>query len=124
MRRSSARLEAGPLRRGSQIHWGCDRSCVRGDFGWARALVCSFTTERTEPGKAPVAMTSLSFAAIVLNYNYAAFVADAVESVLKQSRPFDEVIVVNDGSTDNSLEVLEAYADRARVLDIPNGGQF
>lgn len=70
------------------------------------------------PGRPP------SIAAVIVNYNYADYLPDAVESVLRQGRPFDEVVVVNDGSTDDSLAVLERYHDVVKVLDIPNAGQL
>lgn len=47
---------------------------------------------------------------VITNYNYGAYVNEAIESALKQSRLPDEIIVVDDGSTDNSLEVIERYA--------------
>ncbi|GAA4674707.1 glycosyltransferase family 2 protein [Frondihabitans cladoniiphilus] len=59
---------------------------------------------------------------MVVNYNYERFLADAVRSVLDQTVPFDEIIVVDDGSTDDSLRVLEAFGDRIRVIAKANGG--
>lgn len=43
---------------------------------------------------------------LVLNYNYSHYVCDAIRSALDQTHEPDEVIVVDDGSTDNSSEVL------------------
>src|SRR4051812_15337721 len=63
-----------------------------------------------------------SIAAVVVNYNYEKYVAAAVQSVLNQTMPFDEVIVVDDGSTDGSLQVLRPFADRVRVIAKQNGG--
>lgn len=65
-----------------------------------------------------------SIAAVIVNYNYGRFLGDAVESVLAQTDPFDEIIVVDDGSTDDSLNVLAAFEGRVDVLAKPNGGQL
>ncbi|MBX5445312.1 glycosyltransferase family 2 protein [Sphaerobacter sp.] len=60
---------------------------------------------------------------IVNNYNYASFLGEAIESALGQTYPSVEVIVVDDGSTDDSRRVIERYGDRiVRVLKA-NGGQ-
>lgn len=59
----------------------------------------------------------------IVNHNYAAYLADAIESVLDQDYDDLEVIVVDDGSTDDSVDVANRYADRARVVVKPNGGQ-
>lgn len=59
----------------------------------------------------------------VVNYNYAAYLADAIESALDQDYADLEVVVVDDGSTDDSLTVAERYADRTRLVVKPNGGQ-
>lgn len=60
---------------------------------------------------------------IVNNHNYARFVGHALDSALDQTYPRIEIIVVDDGSTDGSREVLEAYSDRCRIIHRENGGQ-
>lgn len=59
----------------------------------------------------------------VLNYNYARFLADAIDSALAQDYEHVEVVVVDDGSTDESPEVVARYGDRVRGLRKENGGQ-
>jgi GT2 family glycosyltransferase len=60
---------------------------------------------------------------IIPSYNHAAYIGLAVESVFSQSYTDFELIVVEDGSTDNSLEVLSGFSDpRLRVLTQPNQG--
>lgn len=61
---------------------------------------------------------------VILNYNYGRFLADAVSSALAQTRPFARVIVVNDGSTDDSLTRIAPFAGRILLVDKPNGGQL
>jgi glycosyltransferase involved in cell wall biosynthesis len=60
------------------------------------------------------------------NYNYAAYLGQAIESVLTQTYAKFEMIVCDDGSTDNSCEVVEQYAQRdprVRLIRKENGGQ-
>ena len=59
---------------------------------------------------------------IVPTYNCAAFVAEALDSALAQDHPAVEVVVVNDGSTDDTMAVLARYGDRIRVIDQKNAG--
>jgi glycosyltransferase involved in cell wall biosynthesis len=63
---------------------------------------------------------------VITCFNYGQFVGAAIESALAQTHPRTEVIVVNDGSTDHSSQVIrsyrERYGDRLRVVDQPNGG--
>ena len=60
---------------------------------------------------------------IICNYNYGEFLSQAIESVLGQSYPNFELIVVDDGSTDNSRAVIEAYQDVIIPIFQANGGQ-
>jgi len=55
-------------------------------------------------------------------YNAAKYLADAIGSVLQQTHPADEVIVVDDGSTDQTPEIAAAFADRVRYIRQPNSG--
>lgn len=59
---------------------------------------------------------------IIPVYNGELYVAEAIDSVLNQSLRAWEIIVVDDGSTDSSAEILDSYGDRIIVLKQPNGG--
>jgi glycosyltransferase involved in cell wall biosynthesis len=61
--------------------------------------------------------------AAITTYNRAAFLPGALESVFAQTRAPDEVLVVDDGSTDDTGAVLAVYADRIRVVRQANGGR-
>lgn len=58
-------------------------------------------------------------------YNAEKYLRQAMDSVISQSLSSIEIICVNDGSKDNSLQILKEYAskdDRIIILDRPNGG--
>jgi glycosyltransferase involved in cell wall biosynthesis len=59
---------------------------------------------------------------VIPNYNYARFVGAAIESALAQDHPETEVIVVDDGSTDDSRAVIASFGDQIRALHQANGG--
>ena len=60
---------------------------------------------------------------IIPVYNTRNYVAEALQSVLDQSLADIEVIAVDDGSTDGSLEVLQSFGNRITVLSQKNSGQ-
>jgi glycosyltransferase involved in cell wall biosynthesis len=51
----------------------------------------------------------IKLSAIVPNYNSAEFLPRAMQSLLNQSEPFDEIIVVDDGSTDQSIAIIQDF---------------
>lgn len=67
-------------------------------------------------------MNSLRVSVVIPSYNRAALVGETIENMLRQTLPPHEVIVVDDGSTDNSVEVIKAFGDRVRLIQQPNRG--
>ncbi|MBF2016857.1 MAG: glycosyltransferase [Rivularia sp. T60_A2020_040] len=60
---------------------------------------------------------------IIDNYNYGRFIKKAIDSVLNQTYRNFELIVVDDGSTDNSREIIESYQDKLIAIFQKNAGQ-
>ncbi|PCI57306.1 MAG: hypothetical protein COB36_03320 [Alphaproteobacteria bacterium] len=60
---------------------------------------------------------------ILNNYNYDAYLSQAIDSALGQTYNSVEVIVVDDGSTDNSKNIIMGYGDKIRAFFKDNGGQ-
>lgn len=59
---------------------------------------------------------------IIPNYNYGRFLSQAIESVLNQTYSRIELIVVDDGSTDNSVNIAKKYGSSLRLLQQQNAG--
>ncbi|HEY9405251.1 MAG TPA: glycosyltransferase [Pyrinomonadaceae bacterium] len=55
-------------------------------------------------------------------YNGRATIAGTIEHLFRQSLAPHEIIVVDDGSTDDTVEVLQRFGDRLKILRQPNGG--
>jgi len=60
------------------------------------------------------------------NYNYSKFIVECVASVINQTYKNIELIIIDDGSTDNSLELIKANFDESfiKVISKKNGGQL
>lgn len=58
----------------------------------------------------------------VTNYNYGRFLSGCIDSILEQTVPAHEIVVVDDGSTDDSLAVLAGYGDKVTVVATENRG--
>jgi glycosyltransferase involved in cell wall biosynthesis len=59
---------------------------------------------------------------VVAAYQAELWIAEALDAILAQTHPPDEIIVVDDGSTDGTARELERFADRIRVVRRANGG--
>ncbi|WP_068084560.1 glycosyltransferase family 2 protein [Novosphingobium rosa] len=67
--------------------------------------------------------TAPHFSVIIANFNYGRFVGRAIESALDLDWPHIEVIVVDDGSSDESRPVIEGFGTRIKAIFQPNSGQ-
>ena len=63
-----------------------------------------------------------SISVIISSYQHGKTIARTIDAVLAQSRPADEILVVDDGSTDETRELVEGYGDRLSYLYQPNAG--
>jgi glycosyltransferase involved in cell wall biosynthesis len=76
----------------------------------------SATASSAQAARPPVSI-------VVNNYNYGRYLRAAIDSALAQTYPDVEVIVVDDGSTDDSREIIESYGTRIVPVIKANGGQ-
>jgi glycosyltransferase involved in cell wall biosynthesis len=60
--------------------------------------------------------------AVVAAYNSERWIAETLEAILGQTRPPDQVVVVDDGSTDGTADVLATFARDIEIVRRPNGG--
>lgn len=65
---------------------------------------------------------AVAVSCIIPAYNSARFIDEAIESVLTQTVPVAEIIVVDDGSTDGTVQALARYGERVRVVRQSNAG--
>lgn len=68
-------------------------------------------------------MSRPTVSCIIAVYNGRQYLAEAIESILAQSRPVDEIIVVDDGSTDDSADIAAGFGPPVRCLRQRNAGQ-
>jgi len=65
---------------------------------------------------------NLMFSVVIPAYNCARYLAQALESVFSQTEPAGEIIIVDDGSTDNTKEVAASFAGRIKYIYQENAG--
>ena len=67
-------------------------------------------------------MPNLMFSIVIINYNYGRFLGEAISSALAINGVEREIIVVDDGSTDNSADVIAGFGDNVIPVFKTNGG--
>lgn len=68
------------------------------------------------------ASSTPAISCIIPVHNGQTYIAETIESVLQQTVPTDDVIVVNDGSTDNTVAICQSFGKRIRILTQANAG--
>jgi glycosyltransferase involved in cell wall biosynthesis len=74
-------------------------------------------------GNASPGGSSPSISVVIPCYNAAPFLRPAIESILGQTRPATEVIVIDDGSTDDSARIASSFGPAVRVIRQENQGE-
>ncbi len=59
---------------------------------------------------------------VIPSYNRADLIGETIDSALAQEEAFHEIIVVDDGSTDGTAQILAGYGNRIKTIFLPNGG--
>ncbi|MGH7999246.1 MAG: glycosyltransferase family 2 protein [Brasilonema sp.] len=82
-------------------------------------------TEKQQPIELPKLPENPLVSILIANYNYAKYIGETLDSVLSQTYPHFEAIICDDGSKDNSCEIVESYAkkdSRIKLVRQQNGG--
>ncbi|BAN36772.1 glycosyl transferase [Sulfuricella denitrificans skB26] len=67
-------------------------------------------------------MTHTLISVVIPVYNGSRYLRACIDSALSQTYPHVEIVVVNDGSKDNSMEILKSYGGRILIIDQTNSG--
>ena len=57
-------------------------------------------------------------AALLLNYNHSEYVEKSLTSIINQSVPFDEILIIDDCSIDNSVDIIEKIIAKKKNISI------
>src|SRR5215470_14781246 len=88
----------------------------RSEVSKARVSNLPYDNKRRTPQTDRSGVSPTGVTAILPNYNHSNFIVQAIASFLNQSSPPDEIIVIDDASTDNSVAVIEALAREVPTL--------
>jgi hypothetical protein len=68
--------------------------------------------------------STATVAVVIFSYNYERFLRQSIDSVLSQTDKFDQILVIDDGSTDTSRDLLAEYGDKIETVFQENTGQL
>ena len=63
----------------------------------------------------------MTFSIVIPTYNGSMYVDEAIQSALSQTRPADEIIVSDDNSSDNTIEICNKYKEKIKIYTNPKG---
>lgn len=86
-------------------------------FDWSKVMIRYLDVYERASKPEPIGVSI-----IITNYNYGRWVGEAIKSCLWQTVPPDEIIVVDDGSTDGSLDVIKQFEGRIQIIAQENQG--
>jgi len=86
------------------------------------AVVSTHDLPREISNGAVAPLTGEGVTVVIPTYNYARYLAEAIDSALAQTHPHVEVLVIDDGSTDETPDVISGYGDRIRSVRQENAG--
>lgn len=81
------------------------------------------TQDIAAPPDGPHPISRLRVSVLVPTFNRANYIAECLDSLLAQTMPALEIIVIDDGSEDSTAEVLKPYGQRIRYIRKDNGGK-
>jgi cellulose synthase/poly-beta-1,6-N-acetylglucosamine synthase-like glycosyltransferase len=92
---------------------------------WSNMVFVPLSIYSKYKESAPYDNTFRPFVSVIVPaYNEEKVIGRTIESVLAVDYPRMEVIVVNDGSTDKTLQIINTYKPKIKVVDKPNGGKY
>jgi glycosyltransferase involved in cell wall biosynthesis len=78
----------------------------------ALAAIQAHTSEDLSVGRAQLPVVSV----IITNYNYGKYIRECIESCLEQDYPFCDIVIIDDCSVDDSLDIIKPYEDRVKIV--------
>jgi glycosyltransferase involved in cell wall biosynthesis len=67
-------------------------------------------------------LEKFKISAVIPAYNCEKYIARSIDSILAQTCPVDEIIVVDDGSQDKTADIVRSYGDKVKLIQQPNAG--